>query len=121
MTTFGDFNLYEELEIPKESTAEEIKKAYKKLAMRWHPDKNNNDPEATEKFQRISHAYTILSDPKKKTYYDKYGKVDEDNFNFEEFMKNFSFNDIFAEMFDPNMFDGKFVQFMGGPGAGGAF
>ena len=120
MTTFGDFNYYEELEIPKESTPEEIKKAYKKLAMKWHPDKNSDDPNATEKFQRISHAYTILSDTKKRAYYDKYGKVDEDNFNFEEFMKNFNFNDIFADLFDDGMFGNKFIQFMGAPG-GGAF
>lgn len=103
MSAFDNFNLYEELEITKESTQEEIKKAYKKLAMRWHPDKNQHDPSATEKFQRISHAYSILSDPKKKAYYDKYGKLDEDNFNFEEFMKNVNFDFIY-DMFDERMF-----------------
>jgi len=111
-SAFDNFDLYEELETPRESTPEEIKKAYKKLAMRWHPDKNHNDPSSTEKFQRISHAYSILSDPKKKSYYDKYGKVDEDNFNFEEFMKNFKFDFVF-DMFDENMF-GKKGIFDGG-------
>ena len=105
MSAFENFDLYEELEIPRESTAEEIKKAYKKLAMKWHPDKNQHDPSATEKFQRISHAYSILSEPKKKAYYDKYGKVDEDNFNFEEFMKNFKF-DFAYDIFDEKMFGG---------------
>lgn len=99
-TSFGNFDLYEELEITKESTQEQIKKAYKKLAMKWHPDKNSGNEQATEKFQRISHAYSILSDPKKKTYYDKYGTIDEDNFNFDEFMKNFKFD------FNFDMFDG---------------
>jgi len=75
------------------------KRTYKKLAVKWHPNKNPGNPSATEKFQRISHAYTILSDPKKKSYYDKYGKIDEDDFNFEEFMKNFNFDfgDLFKE------------------------
>ncbi len=105
MSAFENFDLYEELEIPRESTTEEIKKAYKKLAMKWHPDKNQHDPSATEKFQRISHAYSILSEPNKKAYYDKYGKIDEDNFNFEEFMKNFKFDFVY-DIFDEKMFGG---------------
>ena len=111
-SSFGNFNLYEELEIPRESTQEEIKKSYKKLAMKWHPDKRADDPTATEKFQRISHAYSILQDPKKRSCYDKYGTVDEDNWNFEEFMKNFKF-DFNFDMFDDNLF-GKKVFFEGG-------
>lgn len=100
MSSEWDFNLYDELGIPKTATQDEIKKAYKKMAMKWHPDKNTDNSEATERFQRISHAYSILSDPKKRDYYDRFGKVDEDNFNFEEFMKDFNFN--FGEMFmDP--------------------
>ena len=116
-SSFGNFNLYEELEITKESTPEEIKKAYKKLAMKWHPDKNSGDPSATEKFQRISHAYSTLSDPKKKTYYDKYGTIDEDNFNYDDFMKNFKF-DFNFDMFGGDMFGGQkefFDMGMGGP------
>lgn len=112
MSAFDNFDLYEELEIPKESTQEEIKRAYKKLAMRWHPDKNQHDPSATEKFQRISHAYSTLSDEKKRAYYDKYGKLDEDNFNFEEFMKNF--NIVFTDIFDEKMFGGPKGFFDGG-------
>jgi molecular chaperone DnaJ len=115
-TSFGNFDLYEELEITKESTPEQIKKAYKKLAMKWHPDKNSGNEQATEKFQRISHAYSILSDSKKKAYYDKYGTIDEDNFNFEEFMKNFKF-DFNFDMFDGgDMFgQGFFDMGMAGP------
>ena len=106
MTSDWDFNFYEELGITKEATPEEIKKAYKKLAAKWHPDKNSNSPESTDKFQRLSHAYTILSDPKQRQKYDKYGKVDNDDFDFEEFMKGFQFNfgDIFSDPF-----------FVGGP------
>lgn len=103
---WNSLNLYEELGVTKESTPEEIKKAYKKLAVKWHPDKNNNSAESTDKFQKISHAYSILNDPKKRSNYDKYGKVDDDDFDFEEFMKQFNFNfgDIFSDPF-----------FMGGP------
>ena len=114
MSAFENFDLYAELEISKESTPEEIKKGYKKLAMKWHPDKNHNDPTATEKFQRVSHAYSILSEPKKRAYYDKYGKVDEDNFNFEEFMKTFKF-DFNFDMFDDNMFGNKGFFEVGAP------
>lgn len=112
--SFGNFDLYEELEITKESTPEQIKKAYKKLAMKWHPDKNSGNDAATEKFQRISHAYSILSDPKKKSYYDKYGTIDEDNFNFDEFMKNFKF-DFNFDVFGDNMFGGGFNMMGGAP------
>lgn len=105
MSSFENLDLYAELEIPKEATQEEIKKAYKKLVMKWHPDKNSNDPTSHDKFQKIAHAYSILSDPNKRAYYDKYGKLDEDNFNFEEFMKNFKF-DVFYD-FDDKLFGNK--------------
>jgi DnaJ-class molecular chaperone len=68
-------NYYELLEISKDSTEEEIKKAYKKLAIKWHPDKNpNNVIEAENQFKKISEAYQVLSDPEKKEIYDKYGE-----------------------------------------------
>lgn len=108
MSSDWDFNFYDELGIPKTASQEEIKKAYKKMAMKWHPDKNQGNDDATEKFQRISHAYSILSDPKKRDYYDRYGKVDEDNFNFEEFMKGFTF--------DFDLFGGADPFFMSGGG-----
>ena len=58
---------------------------------------------------RVDCLILVLSDPKKRQYYDKYGTVDEDNFNFEEFMKGFSFDNIF-EMFDDN-FGKKVINF----------
>ena len=55
-------NLYSILDIENTATQEEIKKAYRKLSMSWHPDRNKS-PEATEKFKEISAAYAVLSDP----------------------------------------------------------
>lgn len=90
--------LYHDLGIEKGATQEEIKRAYRNLAKKYHPDKNRDDPNATEKFQKISHAYSILSDPAKRKNYDKYGTVDEDQWNFDEFMNNCNIN--FEELFE---------------------
>jgi len=66
-------SLYELLDIPKESTVQDIKKKYRKLALKYHPDKNPNNPEAEEMFKKINHAHSILSDEKKREVYDNYG------------------------------------------------
>lgn len=66
---------YKVLGIDKSATDKEIKKAYRKLAMKWHPDKNpNNKEDAEKKFKEISEAYTVLSDAEQRKMYDKYGK-----------------------------------------------
>lgn len=65
--------LYDELGIKPDATQDEIKKAYRKQALKWHPDKNKNSPEAAEKFKECSQAYEILSDPEKRNTYDAYG------------------------------------------------
>ncbi len=70
---------YEVLQISKDATIAEIKKAYRKLAMKYHPDKNPGDKEAEEKFKLINEAYTILSDEEKRRIYDLYGKEGLDN------------------------------------------
>eukprot|EP00126_Sphaerothecum_destruens_P001946 Sdes_comp15389_c0_seq1m4266 len=67
---------YAILEVPKGCSDESVlKKAYRKQAMKWHPDKNPDKPEAKKKFQEISVAYEVLSDPKKKAIYDQYGEA----------------------------------------------
>ena len=63
-------NLYEILEVPETSSIDEIKKAYRRLSMMYHPDKNKNNPDATAKFQKISEAYETLGDSDKKKDYD---------------------------------------------------
>ena len=65
---------YKVLGVPKTASEEEIKKAYRKLARKLHPDLNPNDPEASRKFQQLNEANEVLSDPDKRKKYDQYGK-----------------------------------------------
>ncbi|XP_068086416.1 dnaJ homolog subfamily C member 5 [Anabrus simplex] len=74
LSTSGD-ELYAILEIPKTATSEEVKRAYRRLALKYHPDKNPNNPEAAEKFKEVNHANTILSDESKRNIYDHYGSL----------------------------------------------
>ena len=64
---------YEVLEVPKTAAAEEIKKAYRKKAIQYHPDKNPGDKVAEEKFKEAAEAYEVLSDPQKRQRYDQFG------------------------------------------------
>ncbi|KAA3599237.1 MAG: molecular chaperone DnaJ [Calditrichaeota bacterium] len=71
MATNRDY--YEILGVTKSSSADEIKKAYRKMAMKYHPDKNPDDAEAEEKFKEAAEAYSVLSDSQKKAQYDRFG------------------------------------------------
>ena len=75
---------YKILGIDKKSTQKEIKKAYRKLARKYHPDLNPNDKEAEKKFKAINEAHEVLSDPEKRKKYDKYGKDWEHADEFEK-------------------------------------
>jgi len=66
-------DFYEILGISKNADAAEIKKAYRKSALKYHPDKNPGDKEAEENFKLAAEAYEVLSDPNKKAKYDQYG------------------------------------------------
>src|SRR2546430_1624266 len=65
--------LYDTLGIAKNASADELKKAYRKLARQYHPDRNPGDAEAEKKFKEIQHAYDVLSDPEKRKQYDTFG------------------------------------------------
>jgi molecular chaperone DnaJ len=89
---------YKILEVDRSANADEIKKAYRKQAMKYHPDKNPGDTTAEDKFKECAEAFDVLSDPQKKQEYDKYGTVGgSDNFN--PFAGN-GFNDIFSQFGD---------------------
>ncbi|WP_066159235.1 DnaJ C-terminal domain-containing protein [Aliarcobacter skirrowii] len=80
-------SLYETLEVSENATAEEIKKAYRKLARKYHPDVNK-DPKAEDKFKEINAAYEVLSDPQKKQQYDQYGDSMFGGQNFSDFARS---------------------------------
>lgn len=113
MSTPRDF--YEVLGVSKESTTSEIKKAYRKLALQYHPDRNPDNPEAEAKFKEASEAYSVLSDSEKKARYDQFGHAGLQNgggfggggFTTEDIFGQFG--DIFSEFFG----------FAGGGGGGG--
>jgi molecular chaperone DnaJ len=71
-------DFYEILQLGKEATREEVDKAYRKLALKYHPDRNPDDPSAAEKFREVTEAYEVLSDPDKRTQYDQYGFATDD-------------------------------------------
>uniref|UniRef100_A0A674K7Y6 DnaJ homolog subfamily C member 5B n=1 Tax=Terrapene triunguis TaxID=2587831 RepID=A0A674K7Y6_9SAUR len=74
LSTSGEA-LYQILALEKGATHEEIKKSYRKLALKYHPDKNPDNPEAAEKFKEINNAHAILTDLSKRNIYDKYGSL----------------------------------------------
>ncbi|KAJ5182698.1 DnaJ domain protein Psi [Penicillium capsulatum] len=69
----AETKLYDALSIKPEASQDEIKKAYRKAALKYHPDKNKNNPNASEKFKEVSQAYEVLSDPEKRKVYDQFG------------------------------------------------
>jgi len=79
-------DLYRILGIPRNARIEDIKRAYRKRSLRYHPDKNQEDPDAKRKFQKIAEAFSVLSDEHKRAKYDKSGDMDLDDFDVEQFM-----------------------------------
>jgi molecular chaperone DnaJ len=99
---------YSLLEVPREASGDDLKRSYRKLAMKWHPDRNPGDKAAEAKFKEISEAYEILKDDNKRAAYDRYGHAAFENggagqggFGFQEG----GLGDIFDQMFG---------EFMGG-------
>src|SRR5947208_6426457 len=73
MATTRKRDYYEVLGVGRSTSAEEIKRAYRKLAVKFHPDKNPDDPNAEEKFKELGEAYDVLMDPEKRAAYDRFG------------------------------------------------
>lgn len=102
-----ELNYYEVLEISKTSDKEIIKKAYRKLALKYHPDRNADDKEAEEKFKLINEAYQVLSDDNRREIYDKYGKAGLENSGFSGFSGK-DFGDVFGDI--GSIFESVFGQ-----------
>ncbi len=98
MSTKRDY--YEVLGVSKTATKDEIKSAFRKLAMKYHPDKTKGDKESEEKFKEIAEAYEVLSDDEKRRMYDAYGHSGVDSRGFDPFSNFSNMEDIFSEFSD---------------------
>ena len=113
---------YTILGIDKKASASEIKKAYRKLALKYHPDKTKGDKTMEKKFTKISEAYAVLSDPKKKNQYDTYGSADfQQRFSQEDIFRNFDLGDILKEFGFGGSRGGGFSSVFGRGGQQGGF
>lgn len=116
MTSKRDY--YEILEVSRDATPEELKKAYRKQALRYHPDKNPGNKEAEEKFKEAAEAYEVLSDPEKRKKYDQFGHAGlGGGAGFSGFIGGMSIDEIFrhfGDIFGGSDFGDPFSSFFGG-------
>jgi molecular chaperone DnaJ len=114
---------YEVLGVARDASAEEMKKAYRKLAVKFHPDKNQGDAEAEERFKEVSEAYDVLKDADKRAAYDRYGHAAFQGGGGPRPGGGGGFSDpfdIFREVFGGGRGGGIFDEFFGGGGSSSA-
>ena len=104
---------YEVLGILKSASSEEIKKAYRKLALKYHPDKNKGDKTSEGKFKEASEAYHVLSDKGRRKNYDQFGHAAFEGSGGRGGFSNFDFTGAFSDIFGSDIFDDFFEGFGG--------
>ena len=104
---------YEVLGVVKSASAEEIKKSYRKLALKYHPDRNKNDKTAEAKFKEASEAYHVLSDKERRTNYNQFGHAAFEGAGGRGGFQNFDFSGAFSDIFGSDIFDDFFEGFGG--------
>lgn len=115
---------YETLGVPRNADAEAIRSAYRKLALKYHPDRNKDDKTAEEKFKQVGEAYEVLSNPDKRRQYDRFGHADVSGnagaSSFEEAFRGFDFGGLggFEDLFGGLFGGGARPGFGGGRTAG---
>lgn len=113
---------YETLGVDKSASQDEIKKAYRKLAKKYHPDLNGGDEKAAEKLKEVNEAFDILSNPEKRKKYDQFGSAYTDGMNFDPSQYGYDYSEgdgkTFSDFFE-SMFGGGFSNSSTGSGFGG--
>ena len=104
---------YEVLGVVKSASPEEIKKAYRKSALKYHPDKNKGDKAAENKFKEAGEAYHVLSDKERRTSYDQFGHAAFEGAGGRGGFSNFDFSSTFSDIFGSDIFDDFFEGFSG--------
>lgn len=118
---------YTLLDIDRQASEDQIKKAYRKMAMKYHPDRNKDNPKAEDQFKKISEAYAVLSDVEKRKQYDRFGADGfKQKFSQEDIFRNFNADEIFQNFgFQPGRggdpFQSIHEMFSGGGGMGQQF
>ena len=102
---------YEVLGVIKSTSSEEIKKAYRKLALKYHPDRNKGDKSAEGKFKEASEAYHVLSDKGRRRNYDQFGHAAFEGAGGRGGFANFDFSNAFSDIFGSDVFDDFFEGF----------
>ncbi|MCK5057104.1 MAG: DnaJ domain-containing protein [Candidatus Aminicenantes bacterium] len=111
---------YKVLGVNKNATKEELKKAFRKLAMKYHPDKNKDDKAAEEQFKKINEAYAVLSNDEKRKQYDMFGAEGfSRRFSQEDIFRGFDFKNIFSEFGIGDIFGGRGGSFFSDVFGGG--
>ena len=111
-------DLYEVLGISREAAAEDVKKAYRQMALKYHPDRNPGDKEAEKKFREAAEAYDVLSDAEKRQRYDRYGHAGLEGAAFHDFRSTDDIMSAFSDIFGGGLFGDLFNDRRRGPRPG---